>query len=95
MKTYLCIIKDKLENCEESGIYVAFCADCDAVYIGQTYKSCNKRFSEHYRLYHEKQIGKSTPADHMSEYGHKFAGFRLLKEVNKPQYLDAFENLYC
>lgn len=30
----------------------------------------------------------------MIENGHKYADFRLIREVNKPQYLDAFENLY-
>ena len=30
----------------------------------------------------------------MLQNGHDLAGFRLLKEVNSPRYLNAYENLY-
>lgn len=94
MKTHLCSMKDKLDNSKKSGIYAVVCSDCNDVYIGQTCRACEKRFSEHYKPFHEKIYGKSTPADHMLENNHNFAGFRLLKEVNDPLYLNAYENLY-
>lgn len=94
LKTHLGNTKDKVEDHKKSGIYAVLCADCDSVYIGQCCRACEKRFSEHYKPYHDRQFGRSTPADHMLENHHEFAGFRLLKEVNKPQYLDAYEDLY-
>lgn len=94
MKTHLCSTKDKLDDSKKSGIYAVVCSDCDSVYIGQCCRACEKRFSEHYKSFFNKELGKSTPADHMLENEHKFAGFRLLKEVNNPRFLSAYENLY-
>lgn len=94
MKTLLGGTKDKLDDTKKSGIYAVICQDCDSVYIGQCCRACERRFSEHYKPFFEKRYGKSTPADHMLENCHQFAGFRLLREINNPTQLDAYENLY-
>lgn len=83
-----------MENLNKSGIYAALCTGCDNVYVGQSRRAVCKRFGEHYTPKHQKQFGKSTPADHMLQNKHDFAGFRLLKGVNNPRQLDAYENLY-
>lgn len=94
LKTHLGNTKDKVENYKKSGIYAALCADCDRVYIGQCCRSCELRFGEHYKPLYENLSGVSTAADHMIENDHDFAGFRLLKEVNKSSHLDTWENLF-
>lgn len=57
-------------------------------------REVDTRFCEHYKPFHKKEYGKSTAADHMLENNHSFAGFRLLKNVNKTNYLDAYERIY-
>lgn len=94
MKTHFGSLKDKHETYQKSGIYAFICSDCDSVYIGQCCRACEIRFSEHYKPFHRHQYGKSTPADHMLVNGHNMAGFRLLKEVNDPCYLNEYENLF-
>lgn len=94
MKTLIGGIKDKPHTFKKSGVYAVLCSGCDKVYIGRSSREVDVRFCEHYKPYHERSFRKSTAADHMLENGHKLAGFRLLRAVNKPNHLDAFERVY-
>lgn len=53
MKSQLCSLKDQLDVSKKSGIYAVLCSNCDSVYIGQCCWACGKRFSEHYKPFHE------------------------------------------
>lgn len=57
-------------------------------------RSFKCRFSEHHEPYHVKQYYKSTAADQLLNNKHKFAGFRLLIEINNiHKLLNAYENV--
>lgn len=94
MKTLIGGVKDKLHTFKKSGVYAALCSGCKKVYVGRSGREVDTRFCEHYKPYHEGVFRKSTVADHMLENNHEFAGFRLLRAVNKPNYLDALERVY-
>ena len=94
MKNLLGTIKDKTHVLNKSGIYCALCQNCNKVYVGQTKRSLNYRLCEHYRPFHQKRRNLSTPADHMIDSNHSFAGFRLLKHVQNERFLNAYENIY-
>ena len=94
VKNLIGTIKDKTETIEKSGIYSVICQNCDEVYIGQTRRSVKTRWSEHYKSIYSKTLNESTPADHMIHNNHVIAGFRLLKQINKPKLLDAYEEIY-
>lgn len=94
MKTLIGRIKDKPHTFKKSGVYAVLCTGCDNVYIGRSGREVDGRFCEHYKPYHERTFRKSTAADHMLENGHEIAGFRLLRAINRPNYLDAFEKVY-
>lgn len=64
------------------------------VYIGRSGREVDKRFCEHYKPYHESRFGHSTAADHMLENNYEIAGFRLLRAINKPNFLDAVERIF-
>lgn len=94
LKNLIGTIKDKTHILNKSGIYSVLCQDCNKVYVGKTKRCLSCRFNEHYRPYHLKRNHMSTPADHMIDLNHSFAGFRLLKQVNNERFLDAFEKIY-
>lgn len=94
VKTQLGSVKDKTETMNKSGIYAVLCQNCSDVYIGQTSRKLCIRCVEHYRPMHQQRTHLSTPADHMIQNGHSLAGFRLLKHVQKPNMLDAYEEMY-
>lgn len=87
-------VKDRLHTFKKSGVYAVLCTKCDKVYIGRSGREVDARFCEYYKPYHEGVFRKSTVADHMLENGHEIAGFRLLRAVSKPNYLDALERVY-
>lgn len=94
VKTLIGTVKDKTDTLDKSGIYSVICQDCNEVYIGQTRRTAKIRWSEHYKSIHSKTVDQSTPADHMISNNHNLAGFRLLKQINNPKLLNAYEEIY-
>lgn len=96
-------LKDLLSNPKDkendkgnkSGIYKLFCVDgCQATYIGETRRQVIERFKEH--LNDEKKAANpdSAMAYHSITEGHQITRFEILKEMNVPWKLDAYESLY-
>ena len=48
------------------------CADCNAVYIGETKRSLNQRAKEHARAVKNGDVDKNEIADHCWKNDHKF-----------------------
>ena len=63
-------VKAKIPAIQKSGIYKLKCPDCNAVYIGQTLRNFEVRYSEHYRAYRLQQPDKSHYAKHLLNEGH-------------------------
>lgn len=89
--------KDKRESLEQSGIYRIKCSECDAVYIGQTKRSVEIRFKEHFKAIETKHAYKSAFAAHAIESKHigtSMSDVTLLKQVTDHRRLDAYECMY-
>ena len=86
--------KDKKDILEKSGVYKISCADCEAVYIGQSGRSVKTRLKEHKTsiLSNIKNSGMST---HCIEENHfiNFNKTKLLHSENKGKRLDLLEQL--
>lgn len=105
LKRFLGSAKDKIDNLDKSGIYKFSCNQCNATYIGQSRRKIKTRAKDHlndYRLFRHK---KSAVADHMflmneditndnDKHMFNFENLELLKEVNDPLYLDAWESRF-
>jgi hypothetical protein len=88
--------KDKTEQLDKSGIYEIGCNNCNNKYIGQTKRSVNKRFTEHEMNVRLIRPTKSAVAEHVlsNEHSISLQNVRLVKEVNNPNRLDAYESIY-
>jgi predicted GIY-YIG superfamily endonuclease len=86
--------KRKRPNMEKSGIYNIECKGCEVSYIGQTRRRIDARLKEHDRARRLKQEGKSAMADHCMSRDHDMGTCTVLKEVQNPLYLDAWESIY-
>ena len=87
-------VKEKRPPMQESGIYKISCQDCDSIYVGQTKRRLSTRNDEHRRACTNKETQKSAVAEHMVKNRHKKGECQLIKTVNKPWRLDAWESLY-
>ncbi|XP_044738897.1 uncharacterized protein LOC123300392 [Chrysoperla carnea] len=94
LRSMLCNTKDRIPNNKKSGIYKVDCADCSKGYIGQTARSLSVRYKEHIAHFNNKRKEKSSVASHAMETGHQIGEIKLLKLVNIPSKLDAYESLY-
>lgn len=96
LRSLLGSVKDKTDMVDKSGIYQISCNNCDEKYIGQSRRRIVERFKEHQSHTKHKHMEKSAVALHMVENGHSFdrTGFKLLKEVRKPWFLDATESFF-
>jgi hypothetical protein len=86
--------KDKRHELKQSGINRSKCSQCEAVYIGQTKRSVEKRFKEHLKAIEQKHKFKSAFAAHALESKHlttTIEDVKLLKRVNEERSLDAYE----
>lgn len=86
--------KDKVPNEEKSGIYQIDCDDCDLKYIGQTKRNLKTRLKEHKANFKNNHEEKSAIAKHCIQEQHTFTNVKLLQEVRKSSYLDAYETLH-
>lgn len=86
--------KDKISDEEKSGIYQINCDQCDKIYIGQTRRALKTRFKEHQAHFKHKNLERSAMAKHAIEEDHYFTNVKLVKEVRKPEQLDAYETLF-
>lgn len=89
--------KDKRDALDKPGIYCIRCAECDAVYIGQTRRSVNKRFNEHKKCIEHRHVLKSAFAAHACESNHlnvTIDNVKLIKGVSDERRLDAYECVY-
>lgn len=86
--------KDKKHELKQSGIYRIKCNECDAVYIGQTKRSVEKRFKEHLKAIEMKHKFKSAFAAHAVNNKHlttTVEDVKLMKRVTDHRRLDAYE----
>ena len=95
-KSQLCSLNDKSPPLHNAGIYQIKCDDCDNIYIGQTRRRIEKRIQEHVRHTNNRDIIKSSVADHMITHQHNIdqSNIRILKRVRKYYQLDAYESLH-
>lgn len=88
--------KDKIPDLKKAGIYSIGCNGCNKSYVGQSRRAVEKRLYEH--RYHLRRLEpqKSSVAKHMLEENHgiDFASVKLLKAIQKPSLLDAYESYY-
>ena len=87
-------VKEKRPVMQESGIYKISCQNCDSIYVAQTKRRLSTRNDEHRRACTNKEVQKSAVGEHMVENRHKKGDCELLKTVDKPWKLDAWESLY-
>ena len=65
--------KDKIEKGKQNNIvYKIPCADCNAVYIGESKRSFDQRSKEHVRAVTNGDVDKNEIADHSWKLDHKF-----------------------
>lgn len=90
--------KDKPEQLKQPGIYKVTCPHCLKVYVGQSKRYVEKRFSEHLRCIKYNRTTKSAIALHVwkNDPPHtniKKQNLELLKHVRKRVQQDAWESL--
>ena len=101
LKTKLGSTKDQAQINRCSGVYEISCSNCNKKYIGQTRRPAEIRFSEHLRSIKKKETDKAIAA-HMFDVNNNFPhtitsftdNFKLIKHINKPYKLDAYESIY-
>jgi hypothetical protein len=79
---------------ERSGIYLVRCKKCKKWYYGQTKRRLETREGEHDRAIRLKQPDKSAVADHCLKCRHQKCPAELVRPVDKPWELDAWESMY-
>jgi hypothetical protein len=87
---------------EKSVIYQIKCEKCNAQYIGQTRRTTATKFSEHLHHIRYNHPNLSIVASHVLEHINQpntqhvihMDSISLLKEVRKPNQLDAYESLF-
>jgi len=86
--------KDVYKKEERSGVYVIYCEDCDAKYIGQTGRNFEIRINEHFRSWKNKK-SDSLFANHLIEFNHTFDPnkFKILHNQEKGRKLNNLEIL--
>jgi hypothetical protein len=92
--------KDQVDTLQKSGIYQIDCLGCSASYIGQSRRSITTRFNDHRRNIRKNHPELSSIADHVishingprSKHDVNLDNFSLLKEVRRPDHLDASES---
>ena len=87
--------KDRSSASSNSGIYKISCTNCDDIYIGQTARSFEKRLQEHKLAIKNKDVHRSSVAEHMCNKGHQIdaQNSRIIKRINDNWKLDAYESL--
>lgn len=88
--------KDKIQEHDKSGIYCINCEMCPKKYIGQTKRSIKIRGKEHFSHFKYNRPDKSAMVKHCLDENHHFKieNSKLLKNVTKPNTLDAWETFY-
>lgn len=87
--------KDKTEPLKKSGVYKLTCPECNAFYIGQTGRSFEIRYKEHFRAFRLKKTD-STFANHFLDSGHNFPNLdnmKILHTQEKGHTLNLLESL--
>lgn len=92
LKSILVNSKDRLETLNKSGIYRLNCDDCEASYVGRTFRSLQIRLSEHLKR------DTSAFGKHLSETGHNFDpgnGAKILHNITSRNHnrLDFMEDI--
>ena len=89
--------KNKTDNLKKSGVYTIKCQVCERVYYGQTKRSLEERFKEHWQCVRLNQPQRSALASHVIIDGHEGVDkscLQLLKQVNDERKLDAYEAFF-
>lgn len=92
--------KDKKPTERKCGIYEITCPICQRKYIGQTKRAVLCRIKEHKQYINKKSMHTSIAAhvyDSNNDEPHLFdpiENYKLIKNVNQPCKLDAYESLY-
>jgi hypothetical protein len=94
LKSLIGRVKSKKEDGQKSGVYEISCENCEDVYIGQTIRRFETRDKEHSEAIKNNMLSKSSVADHCYNNRHKRGDGKLIKSVNDPHLLDAWESLY-
>jgi hypothetical protein len=89
-------VKTSKPQREKSGIYRIACEDekCPAEYRGQTKRRLETREKEHKLAVKNQDIKRSSVARHFCGSGHKMGVIDLMKQVDNPCELDAYESLF-
>lgn len=96
LKSLLHTTKDKRDAHDKPGIYKASCADCDAVYIGQTRRSLKVRKREHLSYIHNIEAYRSGLAEHIITQQHSISdeNFKLIETESNANRLNVLESLH-
>jgi hypothetical protein len=82
---------------QQSGIYSLTCPDCHMKYTGQTGRSFQKRFREHFHDY-KYNIRKSNSATHLLDHKHSigpiFEIMDILHTTKKGRFMDTIEKFH-
>lgn len=101
LKKHLVKNKDKTDILDKSGVYSLRCAECSAVYIGQTGRKLSVRINEHLSLvnkYKNTDITNTNSAfaNHLLSSNHNFSiqdNVKVLHQCDKGKKLDLLEKL--
>jgi Reverse transcriptase (RNA-dependent DNA polymerase)/GIY-YIG catalytic domain len=96
IKCLLHSTKDPTPDLAKSGIYKITCKKCECFYIGQTKRAIKTRFSEHKNNAKKSECAKSAVAEHIITTPHHDTDdleIKIVKQVNKPFLLDAYESI--
>jgi len=99
------MLDTNINKYEKPGVYKLTCDDCDQFYIGQT-RNFKLRFREHIQALktNNKTTNKSSFAEHLLNYSHKYSNMEKNMEIlhiqNKGEKLNSTEDLeiylnYC
>lgn len=96
LKSLLHTTKDKRNEYDKPGIYKANCAECDAVYIGQTRRSLKVRRREHLSYIHNIEAYRSGLAEHIITHKHSIGdeNFTLIETESNANRLNVLESLH-
>jgi hypothetical protein len=85
-------VKVRTPELERAGIYEILCANCIKLYYGQTKRRKDERDKEHDRAIRLNHPDLSAVAKHCLENNHQKGSSKLVKTVDKPWELDAWES---
>lgn len=87
--------KDRTDEMDKCGVYQLSCGECDAKYIGKTYRHFKTRLKEHKNAIRVDNT-RYHFADHINSTGHKHdenLGMKMIRKYNSNQQIVKWEAL--